>query len=655
MKNGLSFIALLLIQITALATVKLPQVFSDNMVLQRNAPVNVWGWADAGEKITVRFHKQGKSTKADKEGNWKIILDPETAGGPFELEVSGRNTILFKGVLVGEVWICSGQSNMEFALRAAMNAKDEIKAANYPEIRELRVAKNTSFVPLKDITAASWKICSPDTAGSFSAVAFFFARKLQETLKVPVGLIHTSWGGSNVETWTSQEALAAHPDFKDMLDPGPSDFPDIKRRKRESMLSTINAFEQGDMKADDTGNWKNANYNDSRWSTIKAPGFWEGQGLPDLDGIVWYRKEIVLTEEQAAKGGVIELAMIDDSDESYVNGVKVGETHDNYLALRKYPIPPGVLKAGKNVIAIKVTDTGVGGGIHGEAANMQFTAGTGFSQSLAGDWKIKVDTASIQYASTSGPNAYPSLLYNAMIAPVIPYTIKGAIWYQGEANADRAYQYRTTFPLMIRDWRARWKEGDFPFYFVQLSSWDASKQNGLKGSQWAELREAQLKTLSLPNAGMAVTIDIGDAKDIHPTNKQDVGLRLALNALNKTYGVDLVPNGPVYRSLVVKGKEAILYFTDKGSGLMAKDKYGYLKGFTIAGSDQQFKWAKAVISGDTVIVYSDDVNEPVAVRYGWADDAGDANLYNKEGLPASPFRTDNWQGLTESKKYTVVK
>lgn len=655
MKNGVSFIVLLLIQLTAVANVTLPHVFSGNMVLQRNAPVNVWGWADAGEKITVRFHNQVKSTKADKAGNWKVILDPEPAGGPFEFEVSGRNSLLLKGVLVGEVWICSGQSNMEFALRSAMNAKDEIKAANYPEIRELRVAKNTSFVPLKDITAASWKICSPDTAGSFSAVAFFFARKLQETLKVPVGLIHTSWGGTNVETWTSQEALATHPDFKGMLDPGPSDFPDIKRRKRESMLNIINAFEHGDMKADDTSNWKNRDYNDSRWSIIKAPGFWEGQGLPDLDGIVWYRKEVILTQEQAAKGGTLELAMIDDTDETYVNGVKVGGTQDNYLAGRKYPIPPGLLKAGKNVIAIKVTDTGVGGGIHGEAVNMQLTTGAGPSQSLAGDWKIKVDTASIQYTSTSGPNAYPSLLYNAMIAPVIPYTIKGAIWYQGEANAERAYQYRSTFPLMIRDWRARWKEGDFPFYFVQLSSWDASKQNGLKGSQWAELREAQLKTLSLPNTGMAVTTDIGDAKDIHPTNKQDVGLRLALTALHKTYGVDLVPNGPVYRSLVVKGKEAILHFTDMGSGLMAKDRYGYLKGFTIAGSDQQFKWAKAVISGDTVIVYSDDVHEPVAVRYGWADDAGDANLYNKEGLPASPFRTDNWQGLTESKKYTVVK
>ena len=655
MKSGVSFIVLLLIQLTAIANVTLPHIFADNMVLQRNAPVNVWGWSDPGEKIRVRFHNQVKSTKADKSGNWKIILDPEPAGGPFEFEVSGRNSILLKGVLVGEVWICSGQSNMEFALRAAMNAKDEIKAASYPEIRELRVAKNTSFVPLKDITPASWKICSPDTAGSFSAVAFFFARKLQETLKVPVGLIHTSWGGTNVETWTSQEALATHPDFTGMLNPGPSDFSEIKRRKRESMLNIINAFERGDMKADDTNNWKNRDYNDSRWSIIKAPGFWEGQGLPDLDGIVWYRKEVVLTEEQAAKGGVIELAMIDDTDETYVNGVKVGGTYDNYLALRKYSIPAGLLKAGKNVIAIKVTDTGVGGGIHGEAVNMQLTAGAGFSQSLAGDWKIKVDTASIQYTSTSGPNAYPSLLYNAMIAPVIPYTINGAIWYQGEANADRAYQYQSTFPLMINDWRARWKEGDFPFYFVQLSSWDASRQNGLKGSNWAELREAQLKTLSLPNTGMAVTTDIGDAKDIHPINKQEVGLRLALNALNKTYGVNLVPNGPIYRSLVVKGKQAILHFTDTGSGLIVKDKYGYLKGFTIAGSDQQFKWAKALISGDTVIVYSDDVNEPVAVRYGWADDAGDANLYNKEGLPASPFRTDNWQGLTESKKYTVVK
>ncbi|WP_326993607.1 sialate O-acetylesterase [Chitinophaga sp. 212800010-3] len=470
---------------TAHAEVKLPQLFSDNMVLQRNAPIPIWGWAAAGEKVTVRFNKQVKTIRAGKDGRWQLQLNAEAAGGPYELDVKGDNDLLIRNVLVGEVWICSGQSNMEFALKNVQNNAEEIKAANYPQIRELTVPRNTSLTPQPDILPASWKVCTPETAGTFSAVAYFFARKLQEELHVPIGLIHSSWGGTNVETWTSTAALSTDPDFKEL--------PAITADK------------------------------------IKA-------GLP-----------------------------------------------------------------------------------------------------------------------SNSPNSFPSQLFNAMLSPLIPYGIRGAIWYQGEANADRAFQYRRTFPLMINDWREHWHEGDFPFYFVQISSFNPSGRMLLTGSRWAELREAQLLTLSLPNTGMAVTTDIGNPTDVHPANKQDVGLRLALNALQKTYGRNVVPCGPIYQSIYIKNSTAILHFSNTGSGLVAQNRYGYLQGFQIAGADQQFKWAKADLQGDSVIVYNETVTAPVAVRYGWTDDAMEANLYNKEGLPATPFRTDHWDGLTTDKKYNIAR
>lgn len=468
------------------AEIKLPHLFSDNMVLQRNAPIPIWGWAAAGEKITIRFNKQVKTIKAGKDGNWQLQLHAEAAGGPYELVVKGNNELLVKNVLVGEVWVCSGQSNMEFPLRNAQNNAEEIKAANYPEIREITVPKNTALTPQADILPATWKVCSPDTAGSFSAVAYFFARKLQQELKVPIGLIHSSWGGTNVETWTSQEALSTDPDFKE---------------------------------------------------------------LP----------------------------------------------------------------------------------------------------------AIAADKLKVGLPSKAAPNSFPSLLFNAMLSPLIPYGIRGAIWYQGEANCERAFQYRRTFPLMIADWRQRWHLGDFPFYFVQLSSFNPSRQMRLTGSAWAELREAQLLTLSVPHTGMAVTTDIGNPADVHPTNKQDVGLRLALNALQQTYGMNVVPGGPLYASISLKDATAVLHFTNTGGGLTIQNRYGYLQGFQIAGADQQFKWAKAYVQGDSVMVYNETISHPAAVRYGWTDDAMEANLYNKEGLPAAPFRTDHWEGVTTAKKYIIVK
>ena len=374
--------------------------------------------------------------------------------------------------------------------------------------------------------------------------------------------------------------------------------------------------------------------------------------MGDLDGIVWFRKTINLSAEDAGKAATLELAMIDDNDVTYVNGTKVGST-DAYNAKRNYPVEPGILKEGKNVIAVRVDDTGGYGGIYGDSADMKLTIGN-HAIPLYGEWHFKVEKITGGSASI-GPNSYPTLLFNAMLNPLIPYAFRGVIWYQGETNAGRAYQYRKAFPLMITDWRKRWNDGDFPFYFVQLASFNAANGNSNNGSTWAELREAQAKTLSFPNTGMAVITDIGDSSNIHPKDKQDVGKRLAAIALHNVYGENIVYNGPVYTSMKAEGNKAIISFTDIGSGLAVHDKYGYIKGFEIAGADKKFHYAKAYISGTTVVVYNDSVTAPVAVRYGWADNNLEDNLFNKEGFPAAPFRTDDWKGITEGVKYEIGK
>jgi sialate O-acetylesterase len=341
--------------------------------------------------------------------------------------------------------------------------------------------------------------------------------------------------------------------------------------------------------------------------------------------------------------------MIDDQDETWVNGQKVGHT-ESYNTKRVYEIPAALLKEGVNKISIRVHDTGGGGGIYGDAKDLVLNVGD-HSYPLEGKWSFQVEA--MNDATTSmNPNSYPTLLYNAMVNPLIPYAIKGVIWYQGESNAGRAYQYQKAFPLMITDWRTRWNQGDFPFYFVQLASFNPQGGNVMKGSDWAELRDAQRMTLKLPKTGMAVTTDIGESNDIHPRNKQDVGKRLAAIALHEDYQKDIEFSGPVYKSMKVQGNKIILEFDHVGKGLEARDKYGYLKGFAIAGEDQKFKYAKAQIQGDQVVVYSDEISSPVAVRYSWENDPVDSNLFNKDGFPAGPFRTDNWKGITENTKYS---
>lgn len=653
MKKVLLFLASVFICFYSFADVTVPPLFGNNMVLQRNKPIPIWGKANAHETIKVSFNHQVKSTKADKAGKWFVTLNNEAAGGPYQLVIQGKNTLTFSNVLVGEVWICSGQSNMEMPIEGwgkVNNYQQEIAEANYPMIRHFKVPRAMSTRPLDTIDSAEWQISSPATAGELTAAGYFFARALYQKLNVPVGLINTSWGGTIIETWISRPAFENSDDYKKMIAGMPSlDLDSLAKVNREAAVHRIEAL-QGPMTDQDTRAWKDAGTDDSKWPQMPLPNLWEQQQLGDLDGIVWFRKTVTVSKEDAGKPATLELAMIDDNDITYVNGVKTGSTN-GYNIKRNYAIPAGILKEGSNVIAVRVEDTGGGGGIYGDSTAMQLTVDHHVLP-LAGKWYFKVEKIDGNAASV-GPNSYPTLLFNAMINPLVPFAIAGVIWYQGESNAGRAYQYRKAFPLMITDWRKRWKEGNFPFYFVQLASFNADKGTSASGSSWAELREAQARTLSLPHTGMAVITDIGDAADIHPKDKQDVGKRLAAIALHDVYGQDNAFSGPVYESMTTDGNKIITKFTSVGGGLLVKDKYGYLKGFEIAGADKKFHYAKAMVDGNTVIVYADSVSKPVAVRYGWADYAGDDNLYNKEGFPAAPFRSDDWTGITDSVIYEI--
>ncbi len=650
MKKLFSVILLLLCSCFSFATVVLPKIFGDNMVLQRNKPINVWGWAKPGEKIVVKFNKQIKYTTTNKNGKWLVALAAEKAGGPFILDVKGINNLKITNILVGEVWLCSGQSNMEMPLAGwgkINNFEQEISTANYPLIREFKVPNTLSGTLKEDVTGGNWKICSPATAGEFSATAYFFARQLYNELKVPIGIINSSWGGTQSEAWTSVNGFEATPEFKPVAAQIKSGSMEISLKKRyESFIKNIDKAEGVTTKAANTENWKNENFDDSKWSLMKLPGIWEDQGFQILDGVVWFRKTINISASDAGKVATLELAQIDDTDETYLNGVKIGET-GKWDILRNYNIPAGLLKAGKNLIAIRVTDTKGAGGVYGNPATMKITIDNKI-QSLAGQWRFRIESV-LNPNQSLGPNDYPSLLFNAMINPLLNFTIKGAIWYQGEANSGRSFQYRTAFPMMINDWRQQFKQGNFPFYFVQLATFGSAESNSNNGSQWAELREAQDMTLKLPNTGMAVATDIGDPKDIHPKNKQDVGKRLAAIAMHKVYLKKGEFTGPRYQSMLKIGSKVSLTFSNIGSGLMATNKS--INGFEIAGADKKFYIAKASIIGNKIIVQADAVLQPVAVRYNWADDASAGNLFNKELYPAAPFRTDSWEGITVKNKY----
>ena len=650
MKSLFIPILAILIPATGFAQVQPAKIFSDSMVLQRGIKIPVWGWAGAGEKIKIHFHQQLKTAVAASDGKWKISLDPEKEGGPFLLTISGSNQVQIKDVLVGDVWICSGQSNMEMTVKNSNNAVVEVSSANNNMIRHVKIPNTIGDRPHADLLKnTQWKTAVAANVGDFTAVGYFFAKELYAKLKVPIGLINTSWGGTHVETWTSREAFENSEEFKEMIGKIPAlNLDSLSKIQKDKMMVAINKLQGGMAKPEIINTWSETNFNDSKWPQMKVPGLWEEQSLSNIDGVVWFRKTILISEADAGKSAEISLGMIDDNDDTYLNGVKIGSTN-GYNINRVYHVAAGILKAGNNVLAIRVDDTGGGGGLYSEPSAIYISINNQ-KQLLAGNWQFQV--ASLVNNSAVGPNSYPTLLFNAMINPLIPFGIKGAIWYQGESNADRAYQYRKAFPLMITDWRKRWGQGNFPFYFVQLASFNSANGNSERGSKWAELREAQTMTLSLQNTGMAVSTDIGESKDIHPKNKQDVGKRLAAVAMQNAYGkTNLVYSGPIFRSVKMDGNKALISFSSIGSGLYCKS--GTLQGFEIAGADQKFYPATGVIKGDLVMISSGTVLQPIAVRYAWADDAPQANLFNKEGFPAGPFRTDLWKEITESVKFSI--
>ncbi len=646
--------------------ISLPPLFTDNMVLQQKQKVVVWGEADPGGEVTVKFKNKVAKAVADKNGKWKAVLPSSKVGGPYDLIVYGKDTITIKNVMVGEVWICSGQSNMEMPLdgkwSTVNNFEQEMANADYPDIRLLMVKKEMANRPKDNFTSKGWEVCSPETVGKFSAVGYFFGRDLYKDLKVPVGLIETAWGGTLVEAWTSAKALKQIPEFADTVKAIETDMrTDEERLAEQKKKMQIWPDKIGEIIVN-SGTWKHgyqkAKYDISKWNTMKLPTIWELAGEEDIDGIVWFARDVNIPASWTGKELILTLGRINDYDFTWFNGVKVGRGVD-VADLRHYTIPGELVKAGKNRITVEVLDIGASGGLYGPADEMKLSLGEK-SIPLTGNWKYKIDPIKIDVSKlpekpdqNSGVNR-PTVLYNAMIHPLLNYRIRGAIWYQGESNAERAYQYRYLFKTMINDWRKDWREGNFPFYFVQLANFKKVKPEPGDDS-WAELREAQAMALELPNTGMAVTIDIGDSIDIHPHNKQDVGKRLAFVALHDTYGFDIPYSGPVYKSMKKEENKIRIKFDHTDGGLVAKSVVGThghaspLKGFAIAGKDKKFYWADAKVEGDEVVVWSDKVKEPVAVRYAWAANPV-CNLYNGAGLPASPFRTDDWDGITKYKK-----
>ena len=655
--NSVRVLLLLLVFAGAVrGEVRLPAIFSDNLVLQQGTKVRIWGSARAGERVTVTFQNKSAEAVADSQGHWQVFIGPLNSGGPAELRV---NTLVIKNVLVGEVWLCSGQSNMEWPLANTIGATETLAQANYPEIRMFRVEHHTSAEPLTDLEG-HWVVTTPDEAAHFTAVGYFFGRELYQRLKVPVGLINSSWGGTPAEAWTSHEALVSSPELKPILDRYESSLNMLPQAK-EAYAQALAQWEEKNLYIDAGNKGEALGYADpatstADWSKMDLPQQFETAGLL-IDGAVWFRRVLELPAAWAGKDLVLNLPPIDDEDVTYFNGKKVGsigrDTPNSYSVPRKYVVPAALVHGGRNVIAVRVFDSAGEGGFSRGGA-MSIGPNEGDVISLRGAWDYKVELAlepkhpdwgsRPEAVGVSNQNN-PSVLYNAMIAPLVPFAIRGAIWYQGESNAGRAYQYRTLFPIMIRDWRSAWGH-EFPFYFVQLANWHANKAEPDE-SDWAELREAQTMTLREPQTGMAVTIDIGDENDIHPRNKLDVGRRLAAWALAGTYGQKDIPSGPLFDRFTIEGDKIRIRFKH-GAGLKTRDG-GVVKGFAIAGEDRRFVWADARIDGDAVVVSSPKVTKPVAVRYGWADNPI-VNLYNKAGFPASPFRTDDWPGITTARR-----
>jgi sialate O-acetylesterase len=622
---------------TLLGQIKLPRLISDGMVLQQGAPTNIWGWASPMEAIAVEFAGSTYQTSANEAGEWKIALKPLPAGGPHQMVLKGKNTLTVSNILMGEVWVCSGQSNMELPMRRVVPLYGaDIANAGNDLIRQFTVPQRYDFsTPQTDLPEGTWQAATPESVLGFSATAYFFALDIHQKYNVPIGLIHTSLGGSPAEAWMSESALGAFPNllaeakkFRDnaLIQQIESD----DKRRIQAWYDLLRQKDEGYKNPGQP--WFDPAVDVSDWGKMNVPGYWTAGG----NGVVWFRKEVQIPTGLAGLPAKLEVGRIVDADSVFLNGVFVGTTSYQYPP-RWYTIPAGLLKSGSNSLVVRIINSSGKGGFVPDKP-YELTIGNQ-KIDLKGEWRYRRGATMEPLASQTFIRWKPLGLFNAMIHPLLNYRIKGAIWYQGESNASRPQEYRRVFPAMINDWRSHWKQGDFPFLFVQLANFMEAKPQPVE-SNWALLREAQLKTLSLPNTGMAVAIDIGEWNDIHPLNKKDVGKRLALAAQAVAYrDKKTVFSGPVFKKMKIKGNEVILTFA-KGSNLVSTTGKP-LTGFAIAGSDGQFVWATASIKKNKIIVSNSSVPNPVAVRYAWADNPEGANLYNEAGLPASPFRTDD--------------
>ena len=628
------------------AQIKLPRLIRDSMILQRDVPVKIWGWSAKNEKVKISFNTKTYKTVADTTGKWNALLPATKAGGPYNITISGTNTISLKEVLFGDVWICSGQSNMVHQM-GIHNVKyeKEIAAANNPQIRHFWVPNIADMQkPHDDLSNGYWRSANPQDVLEFSAVAYFFALKIYEQYHIPIGLINASVGGTPIEAWISEEGLKEFSSLENTI-------------QKNKDTAYINSFRRplGNMpprpKSEDKGmlnKWYDTNYIPKGWHTINVPGYWEDQGVKDLDGVVWYRKEFEIPKTMVNNAARLFLGRIVDADNVYINGTAVGNTTYMYPQ-RRYTIPTGLLHEGKNIIAVKIQNSNGKGGFVPDKPYYLFAGKD--TVDLKGTWQYKVGEVYIPLQRGFGGGGIaainqPAALYNAMIAPLINYANKGILWYQGESNTGRAFEYDTLQRALINDWRSKWNNPSAPFVYVQLPGF--MDMNYLPSeSQWAQFRQAQLQTLTVSNTGMAVAIDLGEWNDIHPDRKKDVGERLALWARKIAYHENnIIYSGPLYQSSVIEGNKITISFTQTGSGLITNDGEE-LYYFAIAGDDKKFVWAKAKIvhgtpdgEGDKVIVWNDNISNPKYVRYAWADNPDAANLCNKEGLPASPFTTE---------------
>jgi sialate O-acetylesterase len=626
----------------ATGDVRLPRLVSDGMVLQRDAPVRIWGWATPGERVTVHFLDRDHMTASDEHGKWEVVLPHLNPGGPFVMRIEAGNTITIRDIAVGDVWVCSGQSNMGMALGWLAHVyQGDIDSADQPFIRQFLVPMGFTLGRCdSDVGSGSWVRADPENVRSFSAVAYFFAKQLHDTCRVPIGLIHASLGGSSTEAWISEGALKAFPKYYEeavrYARPGVLEGTTKQDDQRaRAWGSALSASDEG--LRDSLRQWSDPSCSTSAWDTMHVPGYWATASPGNVNGVVWFRREFIVPAAFADSTGTLLLGRIVDADSVFVNGRFIGGIGSQY-APRMYRIPERTLRAGVNTIVIRVVNFNRRGGfVPGKRYAVLFG---GQEIGLEGVWRCRLGASAEPLEDRVFTGKIPTGLFSGMIAPLRPWRIKGVLWYQGESNTSRACEHFQLFSLLIRDWRTQWQQPDLPFIYVQLPNF-IEVNTETTTYDWALFRESQLKALSVPGTGMAVSIDIGEGNDIHPVNKKDLGYRLALAARRVAYGeTNIVSSGPTLSSVSIKRGKVILSFSNTGRGLIARGGAA-LRRFEICGNDGVYVPAEARIDNGTVVVWSKEVALPVAVRYAWANDPEGANLYNNEGLPASPFRTSD--------------